>query len=265
MEKIIALKNEEIIIVRGGGDIATATIHKLFRCGFRVLVLEVSKPTAIRRQVAFSEAVYEGTSIVEGVTCKKVDTKEEIINCFNNGVVPLIIDESCKCLEEIKPIAVIDGNLGTNRNMAKVTIALGPGFVAGEDVDVVIETKRGHNLGRIITSGSAAKNTGIPGVIAGYGKERVIHAPAEGIMKNKKQIGDFVQQGEIIATIGDVEVTATIDGLLRGLIRDKFYVKKGLKIADIDPRKEEKENCATISDKARCIAGGVLEALLSLL
>ena len=267
MERAQERIEDNIIIVRGGGDIATGTIHKLFQCGFHVLVLEVSKPTAIRRQVAFSEAVYEGTACVEGVVCKKVDTIEEVLQCFKTGIIPLLIDETCQCLKEIKPIAVIDAilakrNLGTKKSMASITIGLGPGFVAGEDVDMVIETKRGHNLGCIIRCGSAEKNTGVPGVIAGYGKERVIHACVDGIMENKKEIGDFVTEGEVIATIGDEKVIATITGILRGIIRNGFSVKKGLKIADIDPRQEERQNCATISDKARCIAGGVLEALL---
>ena len=158
--------------------------------------------------------------------------------------------------------------------MAPLTIALGPGFTAGVDVDVVIETKRGHNLGRVIREGSAYPNTGIPGIIGGYGVERVIHAPADGILKNKSKIGDIVEKGQVIAVIeasdkenesvADIkktEVTATIDGLLRGLIRDNYPVTKGFKIADIDPRKEELANCFTISDKARCIAGSVLEVI----
>ena len=157
-------------------------------------------------------------------------------------------------------------NLGTNRNMAPITLALGPGFVAGEDVDAVIETKRGHNLGRVLWEGAAAPNTGIPGIIGGYGKERVIHCPAKGILRNVKKITDTVSRGEVIAVVetedGNVPVEATLDGILRGLIRDGYPVHVGFKMADIDPRAEEYENCFTISDKARCIAGGVLEALL---
>lgn len=156
-------------------------------------------------------------------------------------------------------------NLGTTKDMAPLTIGLGPGFCAGADVDAVIETKRGHNLGRIIRQGSAYPNTGIPGIIGGYGAERVIHAPAAGRMKNRSKIGDIVEAGQVLAVIegedGSTEVSATIDGLLRGLIRDDYPVTKGFKIADIDPRKEELANCFTISDKARCIAGSVLEVI----
>ena len=152
--------------------------------------------------------------------------------------------------------------------MAPITIALGPGFVAGADVDAVIETKRGHSLGRVIYQGKAIENTGIPGMIAGYAKERVIHSPAEGIFRNVKKITDTVRQGEVIAVVehGDkqIPVKASINGLLRGLLRDGYPVTEGFKIADIDPRIEEYKNCFTISDKARCIAGGVLEAILHL-
>ncbi|MBQ8734342.1 MAG: EF2563 family selenium-dependent molybdenum hydroxylase system protein, partial [Anaerotignum sp.] len=178
-----------------------------------------------------------------------------------------------KSIEQLKPMVVVDGilakkNLGTHKEMAPITVALGPGFTAGEDVDAVIETMRGHSLGRVIYEGKAIKNTGIPGMVGGYTKERVIHSPAEGILRNVSEITDTVKQGEIIAVIetktGNVPVEATIDGLLRGLIRDGYPVTKGFKIADIDPRLDEYENCFTISDKARCIAGGVLEAILHL-
>ena len=150
--------------------------------------------------------------------------------------------------------------------MAPITVALGPGFTAGEDVDAVIETKRGHNLGRVLWNGTAAPNTGIPGIIGGYGKERVIHCPAKGTVRNVKKITDTVSKGDVIAVVetedGTVAVEATLDGILRGLIRDGYPVTVGFKIADIDPRTEEYNNCFTISDKARCIAGGVLEAIL---
>ena len=173
-------------------------------------------------------------------------------------------------LEKVRPWALVDAilakkNLGTTRDMADKTIGLGPGFTAGQDVDLVIETMRGHNLGRIIGNGSAAPNTGIPGIIGGYGAERVIHAPAKGIFFGKALIGDMVEQGQAIGVIvtgqGEVTVEASLTGLLRGIIKDGYPVVKGFKIADIDPRKSEYENCFTISDKARCIAGSVVEGL----
>lgn len=266
--------NEKLIIVRGGGDIATGTIHKLWRCGYPVLVLEARYPSAIRRHVALSEAVYDGESKVEDMSCKKVDTLKEAWKVLNTGAVPLMTDPGCQILKEIRPFALVDAilakkNLGTHKGMADITIGLGPGFTAGKDVNLVVETMRGNDLGRTIEQGEAMPNTGVPGVIAGFGEERVIHAPAAGVFHSEHKIGDMVAKGEKLAVIIDTEgkqtvVPASMDGLLRGLIRDRYPVTEGFKIADIDPRKSEYENCFKISDKARCIAGGVLEGILYL-
>lgn len=262
---------KELIIVRGGGDLATGTIYKLKKCGFPVLILEVEQPSAIRRNVAFCEAVYQGKQTVEDMTCHLADSLEQARQFLEEGKLTVLVDPKGESIAQLKPLAVVDAilakkNLGTNRNMAPITVALGPGFTAGEDVDAVVETKRGHNLGRVIWAGSAAPNTGIPGLIDGYGKERVIHCPAEGILRNVKKITGTVSRGEIIAIVetenGTIPVEATLDGILRGLIRDGYPVVKGFKMADIDPRTDEYNNCFTISDKARCIAGGVLEAIL---
>ena len=264
---------ENLIVVRGGGDLATGTIYKLYQCGFPVLILETRTPSAIRRNVCFSEAVYQGTQTVEGVTCVKADSMEQAAAQLHAGRLVVLVDPEGRSISRLHPLVVVDAilakrNLGTHRGMAPVTIALGPGFTAGVDVDAVVETKRGHNLGRVLYSGAASPNTGIPGIIGGYGRERVIHSPATGTLRNIAKITDTVSKGETIAVVetetGIVPVTATINGLLRGLIRDGYPVTKGFKIADIDPRIEEYNNCFTISDKARCIAGGVLEAILHL-
>lgn len=257
------------VIVRGGGDVASGTIQKLFRSGFKVLVLETERPTAIRRNVSFSEAVYEGKTVVEDIKAVLVGNQSGIFKAWEDGFIPVAVDVEGRFIDIIKPCAVVDAilakkNLGTNRNMAPITIALGPGFNAGRDVDVVIETMRGHNLGRLIFQGYAMENTGVPGVIGGYTKERVIYSPCDGIIKNINKIGDIVKKDDIIALIGDKEVKAEIPGLLRGIIKDGTSVHKELKIADIDPRIEEIENYNSISDKARCIGGGVLEAILML-
>lgn len=257
-----------IVVVRGAGDLATGSIHMLHRAGFRVLALETQRPTAIRRQVSFSEAVYRGTAEVEGVICERIQAPEEAFETWERGRVPLLIDPTGESIKVLRPLAVLDAilakkNLGTSRSMAPLTIALGPGFCAGEDVDYVVETKRGHRLGRILSRGTAHPNTGIPGDIGGYTTERVIHTPAAGILHGKRGIGDVVKKGEVIAVLetesGDLGIEATIDGFIRGMIGDGFSVCEHFKMADIDPREGELENCFLISDKARCIGGSVLE------
>ena len=262
---------KDLIIVRGGGDLATGSVYKLKKSGFPVLILEVETPSAIRRNVAFCEAVYQGIQTVEDMTCYLAESIEQVQQFLREGKLTVLVDPTGASIPKLKPMAVVDAilakkNLGTNKEMAPITVALGPGFTAGEDVDAVVETKRGHHLGRVLWEGSAAPNTGVPGIIGGFGKERVIHCPAKGIVRNVKKITDTVSKGEVIAVVetedGIVPVEATLDGILRGLIRDGYPVKPGFKMADIDPRLDELENCFTISDKARCIAGGVLEAIL---
>lgn len=264
------------VLVRGAGDLATGVIVRLHRCGFRVAVTECANPSAIRRRAALCEAVWQGQATVEGVTCRHVSDVDEAARVSQAGEVPLLVDECAACVSALRPAAVVDAilakrNLGTSREMAPITVGLGPGFTAGEDVDAVVETMRGHHLGRVILQGAAIPNTGVPGVIAGYAAERVIHAPASGEMvfvqdENGQtiDIGALVRKGQVIARVGGVPVLATIDGVLRGLIRAGYPVTEGLKIADIDPRPEQVAYCDTVSDKARAIGGGVVEALLRL-
>ena len=263
------MKQDALILVRGGGDLATGTIHRLWSAGLRILVLEAEHPAAIRRQVSLCEAVYEGETTVEGLRAVRIDTLEQAQAVWAANAVPVLVDPAGESIRQVKPDIVIDAilakkNLGTTRDMAPLTIALGPGFTAGQDVDVVVETKRGHRLGRIIREGTAIPNTGIPGVIGGYGKERVIHAQAAGVFQDVRKIGDIVEAGETIAHIESEDgtvtpVTTQITGILRGLLRSGYQVVPGFKVADVDPRKEELSNCFLISDKARCIAGSVLE------
>ena len=261
-------KQNTRLVVRGGGDLASGVIHRLYRSGYHVLILEGRKPSAIRRRVAFCEAVYDDETAVEGVVSQLISDMTRCEEVWKAGKIPIMTDESGEAIKKMKPDAVIDAilakkNLGTTKDMAPLTIGLGPGFEAGKDVDYVVETQRGHNLGRIITKGSAALNTGIPGIIAGYGKERVIHSPAAGVIHNLSQIADLVEKDQVIAMVGETPVYASLTGVLRGIIKEGYEVPKGMKIADIDPRKEQKKNCDTISDKARCIAGSVLEILLT--
>lgn len=273
--------NKKILIIcRGGGDLATGIVHRLFRAGFPVLVLETDSPAAIRRQVSFSEAVYDGTATVEGVTAERLASADRaaVDHVLEAGRVPLLVDPEGSSIPLLKPDIVVDAiiakkNLGTAKEMAPLVIGVGPGFTAGEDVDLVVESMRGHNLARIFTTGSALPNTGIPGNIGGFTKERVLHAEAAGYMKNIRKIGDIVEKGEEIARIYEkmtedgtcsgsyVSVEASISGIIRGLIREGYHFQKGFKIADIDPRESELANCFTISDKARNIGGSVLEAV----
>lgn len=274
--------NKKILIIcRGGGDLATGIVASaVLGPGFPVLVLETDSPAAIRRQVSFSEAVYDGTATVEGVTAERIASanRASVDHVLEEGRVPLLVDPEGSSIPLLKPDIVVDAiiakkNLGTAKEMAPLVIGVGPGFTAGEDVDLVVESMRGHNLARIFTTGSALPNTGIPGNIGGFTKERVLHAEAAGYMKNIRQIGDIVEKGEEIARIYEkmtedgtfsgsyVSVEASISGIIRGLIREGYHFQKGFKIADIDPRESELANCFTISDKARSIGGSVLEAV----
>jgi len=261
--------NNKCVIVRGGGDLATGVIQKLHHCGFKVLVLETDTPTAIRRKVSFSEAVYEGEMTVEKDTAVRISELNEVDGIWQFGNIPLLIDPAGESIGLIKPYAVVDAiiakkNKGTHIDMAEKVVALGPGFIAGKDAHVVIETNRGHDLGRLLYSGSAKANTGTPGTIQGVSRERVIYAPISGELTVIATIGEIVKKGALIAKINnEVCVTATIDGVIRGMLRDGFQVSKGLKMADIDPRISEQKNCYTISDKARALAGAVLEAILA--
>ncbi len=237
------------------------------RCGFKVLVLEKGQPTTIRRLAAFSEVMYQDTVCVEGVGAGRVKDEAEMEKMWAQGMIPVAEDPGGLWIKTLNPGVVVDGiiakkNLGTSKEMAPLVIGLGPGFEAGKDVHVVIETMRGHHLGRIITKGSAIPNTGVPGEIAGVSRERVIHSPAAGVMREAAAIGDIVHRGQIIAWVWDTPVYATIDGVLRGLLHGGLNIPKGFKIADIDPRISQQGNCVTISDKARTIAGGVLQAVL---
>lgn len=267
-----------LVVVRGGGDLATGTIHKLYEEGYRVAVLETEHPACIRRQVSFCEAIYEGKIEVEGVTAVHIEEAEEdalynaVEKAWARGEIPVLKDPSGHVIETLQPEVVVDAilakrNLGTTKEMAPLTIGLGPGFTAGQDVDIVIETMRGEHLGKVYRTGSAIPNTGIPGVIAGYSKERVIHAPASGKFQPRKRIGDMVKTDEVLGVIipeeqqGEVPVFASMTGLLRGMIKEGYLVKKGLKIMDIEPRMDEKELCFLISDKAKCIGESVYQVI----
>jgi xanthine dehydrogenase accessory factor len=255
-----------VILVRGGGEMATAVAHRLASCHFKICMTETSTPQAVRRGVAFSEAIFDSEKEVEGLTAKRVDTADHVSEVWKEGKIPILIDPEARVRDFLKPDVLIDAtlakeNLGTEITDAPLVIGLGPGFHAGRDVHLIIETNRGHNLGRIIANGEAEPNTGIPGLIAGYTEERVIRAPQDGRFKASKEIGEGVRVNEKVGMIGNVEVRSRIAGVIRGLLRDGTEVWKGMKLGDVDPR-GTKAHCYTISDKARTISGGALHVIL---
>jgi xanthine dehydrogenase accessory factor len=257
-----------LVLVIGGGDLGTGTAHRLHRAGFKVAVSELGQPSVIRRAVAFASAVYEGRIQVEGVEARLAEGKAEIESLLKQGIVPVIVDSNGKARTVLTPDVIVDAriakrNLGTTLADAPIVIGLGPGFTAGRDVHAVIETMRGHNLGRVILQGSAEADTHVPGLVHGHGRERVLWAPCSGHFESDAHIGDHVEAGEIVARVAQQPIHASIPGVLRGLLHTGFLVREGQKVGDIDPRGIA-EYCFTISDKARAIGGAVLEAILYL-
>lgn len=255
---------DNLIIIRGGGDLATGIAVRLFNSGFQVMILETEKPSFIRRTVSLGMAVYKGEATVENVRAVHYDGFT-----IKNDHIPVLTDPNMTVLGHISPLALVDAviakkNIGLTIDKADIVIALGPGFTAGEDCHAVIETMRGHSLGRVIYEGKASADTGTPGIINGIGKERVIHALCAGKLSIIKDISSTVRKDETIAMIDDTPVKATIDGVIRGMITDGYAVHQGMKIADIDPRESEVKNCYTVSDKARALGASVLEAVLNL-
>ncbi|MCE5219892.1 MAG: EF2563 family selenium-dependent molybdenum hydroxylase system protein [Clostridium sp.] len=257
-----------IALIKGAGDLATGVAYRLKKCGFNIVMTEISEPTTVRRTVAFSQAVYDNNAEVEGIKATLVSETEEAKKVIKQGNVAVIVDEKAEILKDLKPDVVVDAiiakeNLGTNINDASIVVALGPGFTAGVDCHCVIETQRGHYLGKAIYSGSAIPNSGVPGEIGGYTEERIIRATNDGKILPVSKIGDYVEKGDIVAYVNGIPIFAEIDGIVRGMLQKDVNVFKGMKSGDIDPRCE-KNHCFTISDKARSIGGGVLEAILYL-
>ena len=255
-----------MVVIQGGGDLASGVAHKLFRCGIPVLVLEIAHPLCVRRTVSFAQAVLDKETEIEGTKGILAQGPGDIGRILAENGIPVYVADLTDAIELFHPKTVINAtlakkNTGMTRTLAPLTIALGPGFIAGKDVDIVVETQRGHYLGRLIYDGPAAANTGIPGVVNGYGVERVLRAPCDGIITHVHDIGALVKQDEIICHVADIPVKAPFDGVVRGLIMNNRHVPEGIKIGDVDPR-GDKNYCYTFSDKARAIGGAVLEAIL---
>jgi len=257
-----------LVIIRGAGDIATGIALRLWRAGIRVVMTDTKQPTAIRRTVCFSQAIVQGETTVEQATACRAEGTAEVPALLEEHLIPVLADPEGVCIPELKPDAVIDAilakkNLGTRMTDAPVVIGVGPGFTAGLDCHAVVETMRGHYLGRVIYQGSAIPNTGIPGLIGGFAGERVLRAPADGVFRQLLDIGAQVKMGDVAATVNGSPMVCTLDGILRGILADGTPVHRGMKAGDIDPRCELK-HCFCASDKALAVGGGVLEALLNL-
>ena len=255
-------------LIRGAGDLASGIALRLWRSGIEVVMTDLPRPTAIRRTVSFSEAIVHGETTVEDVTARLAANADEARALLAQGIVPVLADPDCACRADLHPAALVDAilakrNLGTRRTDAPIVIGVGPGFTAGVDCHAVVETMRGHTLGRVIYTGSALPNTNIPGLIGGFAGERVLRAPADGAFRSARQIGDLVKAGDVAGYVAGEPMACTIDGVLRGLIADGVLVHKGMKSGDVDPRGDV-DNCYTASDKALAVGGGVLEALLHL-
>jgi xanthine dehydrogenase accessory factor len=259
-------RHPHLVVVRGGGEMASAAARLLFLSGFPVAVLELERPLAVRRKVCFAEAILAGTAEVEGVPCRRVDP-DEVSSVLEAGqFVPVLADPAGSSLARLRPAVVVDGrmakrNLGSARGDAGLVIGLGPGFVAGADVHAVVETQRGPDLGRVRWTGSAESDTMIPAAVQGYAERRVLRAPRSGIFRGEKRIGDMVMPATRVGTVDGEGITASIPGLLRGLVGDGVAVERGAKVGDIDPR-GPLIDAARISDKGRAVAAGVLEAVL---
>jgi xanthine dehydrogenase accessory factor len=255
-----------LVVIRGGGDLGSGVAHRLHRARYGVIILEIEQPTVIRRTVAFASAVYDGAIMVEGVRGLRVPDAATARWAVSQDMLPVLIDPGRRTLPDLPAAAVVDARmakreLGTRTSDAPVVIGLGPGFVAGGNAHAVIETQRGHDLGRVIYAGTALADTGVPGAVGGQDAKRLLRAPAAGVFHAGRQIGSLVKAGDVVGFVDDSPVLTYIDGVLRGIIHDGVAVAAGLKIGDVDPRGVA-EHCFTISDKARAIGGGVLEALL---
>ena len=260
------------VLIKGAGDLATGIACRLHNSGFQVVMTELAVPTTVRRTVAFSRAVYEGWAEVENITGVLCKSEAELLAAVDQDRIAVLVDERCRIRESWKPDVLVDAviakkNTGTRLEDAPTVIGVGPGFTAGVDCHCVVETKRGHDLGRCIWEGSAVPNTGVPGIIGGYGLERLVRASADGVFTAVEPIGSRVKKDQAVGYVdtgdGPVPVTAQIDGVLRGILQDGVTVWKGMKAGDVDPRDVER-HCFTVSDKARAIGGGVLEAILTM-
>lgn len=255
-----------LVVIRGAGDIASGIALRLHRAHFDVVMCDLPIPTSIRRTVCFSEAIRKGAHTIEGICAERAETPEAVLRLHAEDKIAVMVDPKATCATTLKPDAVVDAilakrNLGTTRDMAPVVVAVGPGFEAGYDCDAVVETMRGHYLGFVYYTGRPIPNTNVPGLIGGFAGERVLRAPADGVFEPIVELGDMVEQGDLIARVAGEPLYATLSGVVRGLLQPGVVVTRNMKSGDIDPR-GKKAYIHTVSDKARAVGGGVLEAIL---
>ena len=255
-----------LIMIRGAGDIATGIAWRLRQSHFQIIMTDLPMPTAIRRTVAFSTALETGRFTVEGITAVACHSPEEALKACKEGLIAVLPDPELQSLPSLSPKVLVDAvlakrNLGTHITDAPLVIGVGPGFCAGKDCHYIVETKRGHTRGRVVDRGEAAPNSGVPGNIGGYTRERILRAPCDGVFSPLREIGDVVCVGDVVAMVGDEPIRVEISGMLRGMLREGISVTKGFKCGDVDPRGDSVD-FRTISDKARAVGGGVLEAVM---
>lgn len=258
--------SELTVLVRGGGEMASGIAHRLHRCHMRLAITEIAAPTAVRRGVAFAEAVYETSKTVDGVEALRVASEQEAHAAWQSNKIPLFIDPDAAVRAVLKPVVIVDATMAKKSGLSKLTdarlvIGVGPGFTAGVDVHAVVESNRGYYLGRVIWQGTAEPDTGLPAAVDGHTETRVLRVPKTGVFNAFRDIGDAVRRGEIVAEVDGESIPAQLSGQLRGILRSGIHVRRGIKAGDIDPR-GERGYCYSISDKSRAIAGGVLEAVL---
>jgi xanthine dehydrogenase accessory factor len=257
-----------LVIVRGGGDLASGVALRLQRAGFGVLILEMERPLALRRLVAFAEAIYAGQVIIEGLTGRRIAQADEASKVIAADEVPVLVDPQGLARQTLDPVAMVDGRMlkrltELRPGAGPLLIGLGPGFIAGMDCDAVIETNRGHHMGRVYWQGSAESDTRLPEPVIGHEADRVIRAPVSGVLEGRADLGSILKEGELIAGVDGAEIRAAFDGALRGLMHDGLTVEAGMKVGDLDPR-QQPAYCREVSDKALAVGGGVLEALLTM-
>lgn len=257
-------RDKHLVVIKGAGDLASGVAYRLLKCGLNVIMTEIDRPLAVRRKAAFAEAVYAGSTCIEGVHAHLADTVEQALDLLEKGMIPVLIDPEASVVYAVNPLVVVDGrmakrNLGTTLEEAPLVIGLGPGFTAGLDVHGVVETCRGDQLGQVIYSGSAIPDTGIPGAVNGYTSERLLRAPVDGMLRSCRSIGEKVAKGDRVACVESYPVLAEIPGVVRGMLKEGIWVPRGTKIGDIDPRSDAEYN--SFSDKALAVGGGVVEAV----